>query len=67
MQVELYGGYNSAVNRPNNVSSSFAYRDTKFTFQLYARNANGEPPFPQNGLTFVDGNVLCRWERYKLT
>ena len=61
MQVELYGGSNSAINIRNNASSSFAYRDTKFTFQLYARNATGTR-FPQDGFTFVDGNILCRCE-----
>jgi len=52
MQLELYGGSNSSINLP--VDAAFAYRDTKFTFQLYARKANGQPPFPQSGFTFVE-------------
>ncbi|KAK1225731.1 hypothetical protein PQX77_011317 [Marasmius sp. AFHP31] len=55
MQVELYGGPNSKVNAVPVEESAFVRRDTLFTWQLYASSSNNEPPYPDEGFTFVDG------------
>ncbi|KAK1225379.1 hypothetical protein PQX77_011689, partial [Marasmius sp. AFHP31] len=57
MQVELYGGPNSKVNAVPVDETAFVRRDTLFTWQLYASSSNNEPPYPEEGFTFVDGAV----------
>ncbi|KAK1223162.1 hypothetical protein PQX77_013967 [Marasmius sp. AFHP31] len=57
MQVELYGGANSKINQVPVDSTAFVRRDTLFTWQLYASSSNGQPPYPEDGFTFVDGVV----------
>ncbi|KAL0057741.1 hypothetical protein AAF712_015606 [Marasmius tenuissimus] len=57
MQVELYGGPNSKVNAVPVDESAFVRRDTLFTWQLYASSSNNEPPYPEEGFTFVNGAV----------
>ncbi|KAK1230696.1 hypothetical protein PQX77_006211, partial [Marasmius sp. AFHP31] len=57
MQVELCGGPNSEVNAVPVEESAFVRRDTLFTWQLYASSSNNEPPYPEEGFTFVDGVV----------
>jgi len=55
--VELYGGTNSAINAVPLDATAFAHRSTRFNFQLYASSANQLPPYPDDGFTFVEGNV----------
>ncbi|KAJ7102980.1 glucooligosaccharide oxidase [Mycena crocata] len=55
VQVELYGGSNSAINAVPLDSTAFSKRDTLFTIQMYASSANSAPPYPADGFTFVDG------------
>ncbi|KAL0572838.1 hypothetical protein V5O48_009128 [Marasmius crinis-equi] len=57
MQVELYGGSNSKINTVAVDSTAFVRRDTLFTWQLYASSSNNQPPYPEEGFTFVDGVV----------
>ncbi|KAJ6599751.1 glucooligosaccharide oxidase [Mycena vulgaris] len=57
VEVELYGGKNSAINTVPLDSTAFAKRDTLFTIQFYASSANGAPPYPAAGFTFMDGMV----------
>ncbi|KAJ7484155.1 glucooligosaccharide oxidase [Mycena latifolia] len=57
VEVELYGGTNSAINAVPLDSTAFAKRDTLFTIQFYASSANGKPPYPAAGFTFMDGMV----------
>ncbi|KAG7098041.1 hypothetical protein E1B28_000017 [Marasmius oreades] len=57
MQADLFGGSNSKINQVPVDSTSFVRRDTMFTWQFYASSANLEPPFPEEGLTFLDGAV----------
>ncbi|KAJ7472955.1 glucooligosaccharide oxidase [Mycena galericulata] len=57
VEVELYGGTNSAINVVPLNSTAFAKRDTLFTIQFYASSSNGEPPYPAAGFTFMDGMV----------
>ncbi|KAJ6547864.1 hypothetical protein B0H10DRAFT_2243380 [Mycena sp. CBHHK59/15] len=57
VEVELYGGSNSAINAVPLDSTAFAKRDTLFTIQLYASSASGSPPYPAAGFTFLDGMV----------
>ncbi|KAG7447559.1 glucooligosaccharide oxidase [Guyanagaster necrorhizus] len=55
MQFELYGGTNSFINSINVDSTAFATRSALFTVQLYASSSNYEPPYPEDGFTFLDG------------
>ncbi|KAG7094084.1 hypothetical protein E1B28_007703 [Marasmius oreades] len=55
VEIELYGGSNSAINRVPFDATAFAHRDTRFNFQLYASSSNSAPPYPASGFTFVDG------------
>ncbi|KAG7447578.1 glucooligosaccharide oxidase [Guyanagaster necrorhizus] len=57
MQFELYGGGNSFINSINVDSTAFATRSALFTVQLYASSSNYEPPYPEDGFTFLDGAV----------
>ncbi|KAK1223161.1 hypothetical protein PQX77_013966 [Marasmius sp. AFHP31] len=57
MQVELYGGANSKINAVPVDSSAFVRRDALFAWQLYASSSNYQPPYPDEGFTFVDGAV----------
>jgi len=59
MQVEMYGGANSKVNGVPVDSSAFVRRDTLFTWQLYASSADNNPPYPEEGFSFVDGERHC--------
>ncbi|KAF8224091.1 glucooligosaccharide oxidase [Tricholoma matsutake] len=56
-QLELYGGKNSAVNAVDPEAMAFAHRQSMFTIQFYASSLNRLPPYPQDGLSFVDGMV----------
>ncbi|KAJ7065270.1 glucooligosaccharide oxidase [Mycena amicta] len=53
VEVELYGGSNSAINQVALDSTAFAKRDTLFTLQLYASANSGS--LPSDGFSFVDG------------
>ncbi|KAF7317833.1 Glucooligosaccharide oxidase [Mycena kentingensis (nom. inval.)] len=55
VQVELYGGSNSAINAVALDSTAFSKRDTLFTIQMYASSSNLEPPYPSDGFSFLDG------------
>ncbi|KAJ7725250.1 hypothetical protein B0H14DRAFT_3002972 [Mycena olivaceomarginata] len=57
VEVELFGGSNSAINAVPLDSTAFAKRDTLFTFQLYAssKNTPPTPPYPADGFSFLDG------------
>ncbi|KAK7059900.1 Glucooligosaccharide oxidase [Favolaschia claudopus] len=57
VEVELYGGSNSAINAVPLDSSAFAKRDTLFTIQFYASSSTGAPPYPKDGFSFLDGMV----------
>ncbi|KAJ7191194.1 glucooligosaccharide oxidase [Mycena pura] len=57
VEVELYGGSNSAVNAVPLDATAFAKRDTLFTFQFHASSPDGKPPYPSDGFTFMDGMV----------
>ncbi|KAJ7456419.1 hypothetical protein B0H11DRAFT_2176103 [Mycena galericulata] len=57
VEVELYGGTNSAINAVPLDSTAFAKRDTLFTIQFYASSETGSPPYPAAGFTFLDGMV----------
>jgi hypothetical protein len=57
VEVELYGGSNSAINAVPLDSTAFAKRDTLFTIQMYASSSNSAPPYPADGFSFMDGMV----------
>ncbi|TRM58218.1 hypothetical protein BD626DRAFT_512592 [Schizophyllum amplum] len=54
VEVELYGGSNSAINAVPADKTAFAHRDKLFNLQLYA-SAASLPSFPDAGFSFVDG------------
>ncbi|RDB16274.1 putative FAD-linked oxidoreductase YgaK [Hypsizygus marmoreus] len=57
VQLELYGGKNSAINAVAPDATAFAHRSSIFTIQFYASSPGKTPPYPQYGFTFLDGMV----------
>ncbi|KAF7370993.1 Glucooligosaccharide oxidase [Mycena sanguinolenta] len=57
VEVELYGGSNSAINAVPLDSTAFAKRDTLFTIQFYASSEGNSPPYPADGFSFLNGMV----------
>jgi len=55
VQIELYGGTNSAINNVPLDATAFAHRSSMFTIQFYTSSKT--PPFPADGISFVDGMV----------
>ncbi|KAK0448331.1 uncharacterized protein EV420DRAFT_1712324, partial [Desarmillaria tabescens] len=56
VEIELYGGSNSAINLVPVDQTAFAHRNKLFNMQLYATSI--VPPYPEDGFTFLDG-VYC--------
>ena len=54
-QLELYGGPNSAINAVPLDATAFAHRSSLFTIQFYASSSNFQPPYPEEGFSFLDG------------
>ncbi|KEP49468.1 reticuline oxidase [Rhizoctonia solani 123E] len=52
VEIDLYGGQISTQGAD---STSFAHRDAILSFQLYANSKNLQPPFPSDGISFVNG------------
>ncbi|EIM87014.1 FAD-binding domain-containing protein [Stereum hirsutum FP-91666 SS1] len=58
LQVELYGGANSAIMNVSSDATAFPFRDSLFVMQLYASSANAQPPYPyDDGYNFLKGVV----------
>ncbi|KIM85891.1 Glucooligosaccharide oxidase [Piloderma croceum F 1598] len=55
--VDLWGGSSSAVNAVPSNETAFSHRSTLYTFQFYASSSNSAPPYPSDGISFVDGMV----------
>lgn len=55
VQVELYGGANSAINKVARTATAFFNRDSLFTIQFYTSARGGVPPFPDEGFDLLDG------------
>jgi hypothetical protein len=58
VETNAYGGANSAINAVSLKNSSFGHRDKLLTFQLYASSSTYGNPYPDTGVTFVQGYVL---------
>ena len=56
VQIELYGGTNSAINNVALNATAFAYRSSMFTIQFYTSSES--PPFPEDGFKLLDGKSL---------
>ncbi|KAB5596440.1 Cannabidiolic acid synthase [Ceratobasidium theobromae] len=54
VEIDLYGG---TIKSQGADSTSFAHRDAIFSFQFYASSSNMKPPYPSNGIPFVN-NML---------
>ncbi|KAG6830740.1 hypothetical protein H0H87_007216 [Tephrocybe sp. NHM501043] len=57
IEMDLYGGKNSAVNAVPASATAFAQRSSTFTIQLYASSPGRQPPYPQYGFTFIDEDI----------
>ncbi|POW21571.1 hypothetical protein PSHT_02281 [Puccinia striiformis] len=57
VQVELYGGKNSAITAVGADETAFAQRAIFFTIQFYASSSNFAPPYPAAGFTLLDNMV----------
>jgi len=53
IQVELYGGANSAINAIDPTATAFVHRKRLFNIQLYA--SNHASTFPQSTIDFMNG------------
>ncbi|KAF8499312.1 hypothetical protein JB92DRAFT_2743971 [Gautieria morchelliformis] len=56
-QVDLYGGGKSAISAVPPDATAFAHRDAFLVYQLYASAVGLVPPYPKDGIPFVDGMV----------
>ncbi|KAG8776303.1 hypothetical protein FRC12_000996 [Ceratobasidium sp. 428] len=52
VEIDLYGG---AIKDQGADATSFAHRDAILSFQLYASSKNYNPPYPSDGISFVNG------------
>ncbi|KAF8698239.1 hypothetical protein AX14_001170, partial [Amanita brunnescens Koide BX004] len=57
VQMELYGGNNSAINAVAQSATSFVRRNAMWTIQFYASSPTHQPPFPSYGFSFLDNMV----------
>ncbi|KAF8886861.1 glucooligosaccharide oxidase [Gymnopilus junonius] len=57
VEVELYGGTNSAINNVPLSSTAFGRRSSMFTIQFYTSAPGSVPPFPNAGFSLLDGMV----------
>ncbi|KAL0563368.1 hypothetical protein V5O48_018700, partial [Marasmius crinis-equi] len=55
MQALVFGGTNSKVNVVPVDTTAFVRRDSLFTWDFRAASADHQAPFPDDGLTFIDG------------
>lgn len=53
----LHGGQDSAINAPASDATAFAHRDSFYVFQMKAWPDPPKPPFPDEGLSLLDGMV----------
>ncbi|KAF9456045.1 hypothetical protein BDZ94DRAFT_1276638 [Collybia nuda] len=60
VQMEMYGGSNSAINSVNLDATAFAHRNSMFTVQFFASAPGSIPPFPDHGFIFMD-SMLDGW------
>ncbi|KAG8776302.1 hypothetical protein FRC12_000995 [Ceratobasidium sp. 428] len=52
VEIDLYGGVIKSLGAD---ATSFAHRDAILSFQLYASSKNYKPPYPSDGISFVNG------------
>ncbi|KAG9105344.1 hypothetical protein FRC07_009362 [Ceratobasidium sp. 392] len=52
VEIDQYGG---AVKDQGADATSFAHRDAILSFQLYASSIDQKPPYPSDGIPFVNG------------
>ncbi|KAG8747633.1 hypothetical protein FRC10_000176 [Ceratobasidium sp. 414] len=52
VEIDLYGGVIKTLGAD---ATSFAHRDAILSFQLYANSKNLKPPYPSDGISFVNG------------
>ncbi|KAL1664749.1 hypothetical protein GGF50DRAFT_54153 [Schizophyllum commune] len=57
VEIELYGGSGSAINTFATDKTAFPHRDKVFTMQPAALSPNDQPPYPDEGFSFLDGLV----------
>ncbi|KAF9456046.1 glucooligosaccharide oxidase [Collybia nuda] len=57
IQMEIYGGSNSAINAVGPDATAFAHRGSLFTIQFYSAAVGSVPPYPERGFAFVDSLV----------
>ncbi|KAL1712875.1 hypothetical protein EV715DRAFT_277706 [Schizophyllum commune] len=55
IEVETYGGSNSAIRAVPVDDTAFVHRNKMFNLQLYAYSQDELPPYPDDGFAFVDG------------
>lgn len=53
---KVYGG---AIKSIAADATAFAHRDAFLVYQLYASSGNSFPPYPDDGISFVDGMLAA--------
>ncbi|KAM7189947.1 Glucooligosaccharide oxidase [Rhypophila sp. PSN 637] len=54
-QLDMHGGYHSAISSKSNSSTAYPHRDKLYIIQFYDRQLFGS--FPRDGMNFLDGWV----------
>ncbi|KAK2464781.1 hypothetical protein APHAL10511_003199 [Amanita phalloides] len=57
VEMDFYGGTNSAVNSIPTSAPAFGHRNALWTIQFYAYSSSSQPPFPSDGFSFLDNMV----------
>ena len=60
----MYGGTNSAINAVGVDNMAYIHRDKLLILSFIASSPNYQPPFPSDGLTFVDGVSMLSFVHY---
>ncbi|KAJ8481694.1 hypothetical protein ONZ45_g15225 [Pleurotus djamor] len=55
--ADLFGGKGSKVSEVPQNATAYAQRNGLYNFQMYASSRNSQPPFPADGISFVN-NML---------
>ncbi|KZT64703.1 Glucooligosaccharide oxidase [Daedalea quercina L-15889] len=55
VQLELYGGISSQIQTVPSDATAYVNRNSLWTIQFYASSIDFMPPYPEDGIPFVDG------------
>ena len=53
-QADFWDSPNSAINAVPSTETAFSHHSTLYTFKLYASSSISAPPYPSDGISFVN-------------